>query len=263
MQPYDQNYNYQGATNQANSNYNAATQMTQQRQNELAGYRQTMQNPADMYANSLGQAQSMYGFNPQDLIRAQHNLANTQTTLANLPQATQQQGNYYGVTAGGQANNYAQQAGNLNALLAGQANAAGMYRDVLGATQTQANQQAGFGLEGQKLQTQILQSILTNALGLQQEQGNQVGRSQTQQSNYGDYLNAQQQARAALMSAQAQQTQAGAQAAYNQQQTAQAAYNMQLQREYAQKQQQASAALGGPLRVTNNSGMQGSNVRLQ
>lgn len=257
--PYSSTYDYTGATQNANNAYNQAANATQGRQNDLSSYRASMEDPANMYSRYLGQAQNMYGFNPQDLLKSQKVLSNTQTTLANLPQASQQQGGYYGTTAGSMANNYAQQAGNLQALLSGQSNAVNAYKDVLGATQGQANQQAQLGFQGQQLNVQSLTELLNSALGFQKEQGSQVGRAQDYQSQYGSYLNAQEQARAAIMQAQAQQTAAGASAAYNQQQAAQIAYNMELQRQYQAQQQQAS----GPLTVSRNYGMQGSGARLQ
>lgn len=259
--PYSSNFDYTGNTQNAYNAYGQAAAATQQRQNDLSSYRSNMEDPAQMYGRYLTGAQQMYGFNPADLLKSQKVLSNTQTTLANLPQAAQQQGGYYGTTAGAMANNYAQQAGNLQALLSGQGNAVNAYKDVLAATQGQANQQAQLGFQGQQLNVQALNQILQNALGFQQEQGNQVGRAQDLQSGYGQYLNAQQQAQAALIQARAQQQSSAAQAAYNQQQAAQIAYNMDLQRQYAQQQQQAS----GPLTVTRNYGMQGGNgnIKLQ
>lgn len=266
--PYSTTYDYAGATQNANNVFDQARATTQQRQNELSNYRGTMQDPAQMYSNYLGQAQNMYGFDPKQLLKSQQNLSNTQTTLANLPQAAQQQGGYYGATAGSIANNYAQQAGNLQAVLSGQGNAVNAYKDVLGATQNQANQQSQLGFQGQQLNVQALTSILQNALGMQTEQGNQVGRAQEQQAGYGAYLNAQQQAQAAMLGAQAQQTTAGATANYNNQQANQIAYNMDLQRQYAAKQQQASKPVvktspskpsnSGPQTPVNNSLFKGT-----
>lgn len=158
-------FNQQAA--QYGGQYEGARQSALSAQNELQDFTRNMQDPAQMYSNYLGQAQRMYGFNPTDLLKANKALANTNTVIANLPQAVQQQGNYYGTTAGAMANNYAQQAGNLQAVLAGQGNAVNAYRDVLGATQQQANQQTGFGVQGQQLKSQNLQNAYENALSQQ------------------------------------------------------------------------------------------------
>lgn len=251
MQPYSSTHDYQGGYNNAVNAYNQSTQGTQSAQNNLSNYQQNMTDPAKMYGDYLHGAQQMYGFNPQDLLQAQKSMANTNTTIANLPQAAQQQGNYYGTTAGSMANNYQQQAGNLQALLAGQGNAVNAYQGVLGATQNQANQQAGLGLQGQQLNVDALKAIMQNALGFQNSQQGQVSNAQNEQSGYGNYLNAQKQAQASIMAAQANQQTAAAQAAYQQQQAAQIAYNMELQKQYAQQQQQASQ----PLTVQGSSGL--------
>jgi hypothetical protein len=274
MQPYSSNYDYQGNYQNAVTGYNQAQQNTMNTQNSLSDYQKNMADPAKMYGNYLQNAQQSYGFNPQDLLQAQKSMANTNTTIANLPQATQQQGNYYGTTAGAMANNYSQQAGNLQALLAGQGNSVNALQSILGATQNQANQQAGLGLQGQQLNVQALTAILQNALGYQNSQQNMVTNARGEQSDYGGYLNAQQQAKAALLSAQAQQQSAAASAAYNQQQAAQIAYNMELQRQYASQQQQVSSPLtvlqgnsqniqggGGPISLTGS--LQGNSGRLQ
>lgn len=271
MQPYSSTQDYQGGYNNSVNAYNQAAQNTMGAQNSLSDYQKNMVDPAKMYGNYLQGAQQMYGFNPQDLLQAQKSMANTNTTIANLPQASQQQGNYYGTTAGAMANNYQQQAGNLQALLAGQGNAVNAYQGVLGATQNQANQQAGLGLQGQQLNVQALNDILSNALGFQNSQGNMVTNARGEQSDYGSYLNAQQQARAAIMSAQAQQQSAAASAAYNQQQAAQIAYNMELQKQYATQQQQnangitlqggSSSLQGSPISL--NGSLQGATGKLQ
>lgn len=175
---------YQQGQNQANQ-FNAQSQQyarqfgtfqdqTNQAQQNLQAYTNNMADPAQLYSQYLGNAQQMYGFNPQDLLRASKALANTNTTLANLPQAAQQQGNYYGTTAGAQANNYQQQAGNLNSVLQGQGNAMNAYQNVLAATQQQANQQATLGFQGEQLKSSNLENIYNNALAQQKSASDQM-----------------------------------------------------------------------------------------
>lgn len=250
MQPYQSGYNYQGNINNAQAGYNQAAQQTQQRQQQLSDYRGQMTNAGQDYGHYLTGAQQMYGFNPQDLMQSQRNLANTQTTIANLPQAAQQQGNYYGTTAGATANNYAQQAGNLQALLSGQSNATNALQSILGATQNQANQQAGLGLQSQQLGEQNLEAVLANALGFQGQQQGMYTGAVGQQNNYGQYLNAKAQAAAAGLGAQAQMTQAQAQADNVRQQ-------MLYAQQYADQQKALQSGGGQGLQTSNLSNTPG------
>lgn len=148
----------------------------------------------------------MYGFNPQDLLKANQALANTNTTIANLPKAVEQQGNYYGTTAGAEAQNYANQAGNLQGVMAGQSNAANAFQSVLAATQNQANQSATLGLQGQQLKSQNYQALYQNSVSkmaaagqtmasieqLQQQQGNLTAQQVAAYRNaYSQYVSAQ------------------------------------------------------------------------
>lgn len=225
-------YNSQaaGAQNQYNTAYGGAQGAQSNLQNytnQIAG-----QNYGNIYGQDLSSAQSMYGFNPADLMKANQNLATTQTTLANLPQAIQQQGNYYGTTAGAEAGNYANLAGNINTTLAGQGNAVNAYQNVLNATQQQANQQTTQQLAGQQQAlsgyqssasnaTNIMQNagtVMTQIENLQQQQGYLTAEQVNQyQSAYNGYLSAQ----AALSSAGAANVSAAGSAAAN---NAQAAY---------------------------------------
>lgn len=159
---------------QYGSQYDAARNSANEANQNLQSYNQSMQDPSQLYSQALTGAQQMYGFNPQDLLKANQAMANTNTTIANLPQATQQQGNYYGATAGAEANNYQQQAGNLQGVLAGQANTAGAFQNVLGATQNQANQQATLGYQGEQLKSQNLEDLYNNSLQQQQAAGSQM-----------------------------------------------------------------------------------------
>lgn len=152
--------NYGNAQNQANNAYG-----------NLQNYVSTMQSPMSMYNQQLTNAQNMYGFNPNSLLTANKALANTNTTLANLPQAIQQQGNYYGTTAGAEAQNYGNQAGNLNAVQQGQINAVNAYQNILAATQNQANQAATLGLGGEQAQITGLSNLYQNAVGQMQQAG--------------------------------------------------------------------------------------------
>lgn len=204
---------FNNQSQQYGGQYEASRQAANTAQQNLQNYTNNMADPGQLYGQYLQNAQQMYGFNPQDLLRANKALANTQTTIANLPQAVAQQGNYYGTTAGAQTNNYAQQAGNLNGVLQGQANAAGAFQNVLGATQQQANQQATLGYQGEQLKSQNLESLYNNALSQQTAAKDQMQYFANLYQQQGS-LSAQQAAQyGAAQASYAQASQASAQAA--------------------------------------------------
>lgn len=229
---YNPNTNYQASYDQAASN-------TQGAQQNLASTQRSMSDPGQMYSQNLSNAQSMYGFNPQDLLRANQNLAHTQTVMANLPQAVQQQGAYYGTTAGSEANNYAQQAGNLQPVLAGQSNTVGAFQNVLNATQQQAQQQAQLSYQGQQLQLQAAQDQVANALGFQ-------NAAQAEQAGYGQYVTSVAQAQAQQESASAAMSQANTAQSMQQQQLNAAAANAASQQAILKALQQQQAPAQNP-----------------
>lgn len=176
----------QGQYGQAYSQANDSQAQLQGYANQIAG-----KNYGDIYGQDLASAQQMYGFDPKQLLIANKNLANTQTTLANLPQAVQQQGNYYGTTAGQQAGNYANMAGGLNTVLAGQGNAVNAYQNVLAATQQQANQQTTQQLAGQGQALSAYQQAASNAASIMQSAGQTMAQIEQLQQQQG-YATAQQ-----------------------------------------------------------------------
>lgn len=281
--------NNQGAVNSAISQAQAQGQALQNQYNQQAGqqygvfqnsqnqanqayqnyqnYNNTLGNYGDKYGQYLTGAQQMYGFNPADLLQANKTLANTQTTLANLPQAVQQQGNYYGTTAGAQTNNYANQAGSLQAVLAGQTNAVNAYKDVLGATQNQANQQATLGLQGEQLKSQNYSNLYQNSVSQMQTAGQVLNQLQTLQQQQG-YVTAQQvkayqDAYSQYVSAQAAATQASAAMIQAQAQAAQ--INQQISAFDAYKNSPAyQNYLGNGTNITIPGGnLQGGNISVQ
>lgn len=206
---------------QAQGQYGQTFNQANQAYGNLLNYTKNLQSGQDLYNQQLNQAQNQYGFNPGDLLKANQAIARTQTTLANLPQAIQQQGNYYGTTAGSEAANYGAQAGNLNAVEQGQANAANAFQQTLAATQNQANQAAALGLQSQQLGSQNYQALYSQANqqaataaqnmqaieGMAQQQGYLTAEQTAQYWNsYNGYVSANaaaKQASAALISANA------------------------------------------------------------
>lgn len=248
---------YNTQSGQAQGQYNSSVAGANNAQGQLQNYTNQIAstNYGNVYGQDLSQAQNMYGFNPQDLLKANQNLATTQTTLANLPQAIQQQGNGYGTLAGSEASNYANQAGNLNTTLAGQGNAVNAYQSVLAATQQQANQQTTQQLAGQQQALGGYQSAAQNATSImqqsqlamnnietlaQQQGGATASQVAAYQNAYSQYISAQ----AAAASAAAAQTTAGATAGLDAAQVAQINQQIQLA-----KQANSQASTSGTLTV--------------
>lgn len=205
---------YNKQSGQLQGQYSNLSQNALGAQRNLENYTKSMANPEDLYNTALTSAQQMYGFDPKQLLQANQNLARTNTTIANLPQAIQQQGNYYGTTAGSEASNYVNMAGNLTGVQAGQANTANAFQNVLAATQQQANQAAGFGLQGQQLTSQNLQAASQAANSQMATAGQTMAQIEQLQQQQG-FITAQQvaayrNAYSQYVSAQAASTQAAA-----------------------------------------------------
>jgi hypothetical protein len=170
---------YNPQTNYAQQ-YQQATQDAVGARNNLSDYSKNIQDYGSLYKQDLGGAEQHYGFNPADLQKAQMALATTNTTIANLPEAINQQGNYYGTTAGAQANNYSQQAGRLAGVLAGQSNTVNAYQAAMKASQDLANAQAGYTVMSEKQKQDALNQVLQAALQGQTNAG-------AEQANAGTY----------------------------------------------------------------------------
>jgi hypothetical protein len=249
---------YNAQSQQRSGQYNDAFNQANAAQGQLQNFAGSMMNGNDVYGQNLTNAQSMYGFDPRELLQANKNLATTQTTLANLPQAVQQQGNYYGTTAGQEAGNYANLAGNINNVLAGQGNAVNAYQSVLNATQNQANQQTQSALAGQQQQLSAHQASAQNANSIMQNASQAMNQIEQLAQNQG-YMTAQQvaayqNAYSQYISAQASASQANAANitanAVSGLDAAQKAYY-----EEQVKEAQNSTHGGMPLSVTNSPGI--------
>jgi len=255
QQAYDQGQQLQNMYNTQSTNaqnqYQQSYSGAQNAQSDLQNYTKQIANTnyGDVYGQDLSNAQNMYGFDPKSLLTANQALAHTQTTLANLPQAIQQQGNYYGTTAGAEAGNYSNLAGNLNTVQAGQSNAVNAFQNVLAATQQQANQQTTQQLNGQQVALGGFQSAATNAAQIQQNAGavmNNIEQLQQQQGYLtAEQVAAYQNAYSTYVSAQAAATAAGgtaaqgyAQAGLANQQTLVSQQNQALAAQKAQQQAQ-------------------------
>ena len=191
----------QGQYNQAYDRAQGAGSDLQDYTRKIAGL-----NYGNIYNQDLTNAQSKYGFDPKSLALANRNLLNTQTAMQYAPQSSTQAGNYYGGTAGQAMSAYQNMAGNLNTTLGNQANAVGQYKDLLSATQNEANQQTSQQLAGQaqalggyeavaQNYTNIAQNAsqtMTAIEKLQQDQGTvTAGQISAYQNAYSNYITAQ------------------------------------------------------------------------
>lgn len=196
--------------------YSGYNQQANQAQSGLKDYQATLARPenqlGNVYQTNLTGAENQFGFDPASLQKAQQALAQTNTVMANLPAAVQQSANGRGITGAQEATRYQQQAGNVQAVAAGQGNNVQALQSTLGAAQNQAGQQTGFTGQSQQIQLQALNEVFTNAQAQQAAAGQQLDYFKSLQAQ-GIQLNEQEQGQvAALRQAQAQAAMAAAQA---------------------------------------------------
>jgi len=190
----------QGAQNQARldtqaqqyqGNYNADYANAGKAGQALSQFAQNMQNPSDYYNQQLQGAYQQYGINPADLLAANQSLARTQTTMNNLPQAASQIGGGYGTTAGAQALNYGNMAGQLQGVQTGQANAVNAFQNSIQNAMTQANQAGQLFATGQGTKEKALSDAYSGAVNQMQVSEKAMNDIETLQQNQG-YATAQQ-----------------------------------------------------------------------
>jgi hypothetical protein len=235
----------------------------------LQAYTNNLPDLNQQYGQNLSNAQSMYGYNPQQTAQATNQLTAIQNQIANLPTATQQMSNYSGATAGQTANLYSNLLGNMQPGLTNANNSLTNLMGLASLSQTQANQQTGLGLQGEQLKSQNLQDIYANALSQQQS-------AQSQMQYFANLYQQQ-----GTLSAQQAAQYGAAQASYAaaQQSLAQAALiNLQVQQNQPNASKPSSTNASVPssgLKVTtanpgtlslgtaNSRGLQGGNINLQ
>lgn len=174
-----QGYNAQvpGLQNQYNQSYNQANQAY----GNLLSYNQSL---PQNYLNYTNQIAGQNGYNPQAMTNDMRNATTLSETMANLPQATSQMGNYSGATAGQVASNYARMAPNIATAQAGANTALGQQQAAYAAGQTGAQ-----NITGQ--QTSNYQALYSQANTQMANAGNVMQQIQAQQQNQG-YLTAEQ-----------------------------------------------------------------------
>lgn len=198
----------------------------------LLNYTKNLPNYGQLYGQYQQGQENQLGYNPQTMQNYAKNATTLAETMANLPQAVQQQGNYSGATAGQIAQNYAAQAPQIAQAQAGTnaglQNYLNMYQAASGAAQQQAqNALAGQQLASQNYQTLYSEAnkqmatagqVLNNIEGLQQQQGyltaQQVSAYQNARNNYISAQAAAENAAANMISAQANAAKINQQVAY-------------------------------------------------
>lgn len=232
---------YQGQVNQDIGQTNNALQ-------NLTSYQTSLQDPSNqlgnIYSQGLTNYNNLYGVNPQAIQQANQVLAQTQDTLAALPQAVQQGANGRMLTGAQEATRYAQTAAPVQQQLTNQSNALQALQANAGLAQTAAGQyMAGQG-QSQQMQLGALQNEYQDSLQRQQQAQAQVQYFQTLKQQ-GFSVDTQ------LYAAQAQMAQANAMAA----QAAAAMVAAQAQMgQLTLAQNAATAAQNGPRATPNTSG---------
>ena len=233
----------QGQSDQYQAQVPGQQQQTNQNLQNLTNYQQQLNQPQNqlqnVYGQQLGSYNTMYGVDPGQLQAANQILAQTQNTMAALPQAIQQGANGRMVTGAQEANRYAQAAGGVQQQLGNQTNAISALQSGIGYAQNAANQATGFAGQSQQMQLGALQNEYQDALSNLQNTQQQVQYFQTlKQQGYevtGQLENAQaalnnaaanaEAAQAAMLNAQVNQSQL----VLNQQAAAQAANGPRVQ----------------------------------
>ena len=154
----------------------------------------------------------MYGFDPKALATATQNLTQSQNAQAALNQASQSSTGGYGLSGAQLGSFYQSQAAPLSNQVNAQSTAVGNLTGLANTAQTQANQFAGAGLQGEQVTSKSLNDVFTNAKAqsdqalqnmqfysqLAQTQG---GLNASNQKAYDDARNAYQQGQAAIAQA--------------------------------------------------------------
>jgi hypothetical protein len=236
-------YNTQSAQTQQQygQTYNQANQAYQNLQN----YNQQLPQQYMQNANQIAQGA---GYNQQTLQNSMNNATALSETMANLPQATNQMGNYSGATAGQVAGNYARMAPNIATAQAGAntalANQQAAYQIGQTGAQNITSQQSGNyqALYSQaNAQMQTAAQTMAQIEQLQQQQG---GVTAQQVAAYQGAFNGYIQAQAAAEGARTQMISAQATASQTNQQVAMAnAMSQELQKIYGPNWAQAAAYL--------------------
>ena len=157
---------YRQQANQYGQQYNQYQQQTQANQQQQQQYSQYLQGAGagqNLYSTALGQAQQQYGFDPRSLATATQNLTQQQNAQAALQAASQSSTGGYGLSGAQLGNMYSSQAAPLQAQVGAQSNVVGNLTNLANLAQTQANAQAGAGLQTEQTTAKALADQVTEA----------------------------------------------------------------------------------------------------
>ena len=200
--------------------YQGQANTAAQNQSDYTKYMQGAGSGTNLYNTGLSNAQQMYGFDPKTLATATQNLTQSQNAQAALNQASQSSTGGYGLSGAQLGSFYQSQAAPLSNQVNAQSTAVGNLTGLANTAQTQANQVAGAGLQGEQTTAKSLNDVFVNAKAqsdqaLQNMQfysqlaSTQGGMNASNTKAYNDALNAYQQGQAAMAQAAASYAQAG------------------------------------------------------
>lgn len=132
----------------------------------LQGYTDYMKGAGSgtsLYTSGLSDAEKAIGFDPSTLATATGNLTRSQNALAGLTNASQSSTGGFGLSGAQLGGYYATQAQPLSQQVGYQSNAVGNLKDLLTASQTQASQYAGVGVQGEQATSAALNQVFANA----------------------------------------------------------------------------------------------------
>lgn len=132
----------------------------------LQGYTDYMKgagSATNLYSTGLSDAQKSMGFDPHVLATATQNLTQGQNALASLTNASQSSTGGYGLSGAQLGGYYQSQAQPLSQQVNYQSNAVGNLTGLMTASQNQAKDYAGVGVQGEQATAAGLNQVFQNA----------------------------------------------------------------------------------------------------
>lgn len=153
----------QNQVNDAQNTYNNDAQAVTNAQNNLSNYQKNMVSGTDMYSQELAKANANAGYDPNQLKGSYNQIQQIQGIMGGLPRSIQAQNANYGATAGDVAQQYGTTAANLNQSLNLANTTANNQLQSMQGGLTGAQQATTAGQQGQKMQLDALNNIMTAA----------------------------------------------------------------------------------------------------
>lgn len=196
QQGQQQYQNDTATSSAAGGQYNSEHAAAGAANSNLQGYTQYMQGAGsgtNLYNSGLSSAEGAIGFDPSVLATAAKNLTQSQNAQAALNTASQSSTGGYGLSGAQLGGYYASQAAPLASQVGAQSTAVGNLTGLLTASQNQASQYAGVGVQGEQATSAALNQVFQNANTQASQSQQQMQYYSTLASTQGS-LNAQEQA---------------------------------------------------------------------